>query len=87
MECEDLDGGQNASYIPQLERYDPKLFTVSVCTVDGQQFTIGDKGTVVKINLELESNFQIFTTRYNLHRNRLHTRQVSICMEPITSTR
>ena len=43
-ECEDLDGGANASYIPQLERYAPKLFTVSVCTVDGQRFTIGDKG-------------------------------------------
>ena len=57
-ECEDIDGGANASYIPQLERYDPKLFTVSVCTVDGQQFTIGDKGRCIIFKISFfNSNF------------------------------
>jgi len=35
-------GGKVASYIPQLERVDPDLFALSVCTVDGQQFSLGD---------------------------------------------
>jgi len=34
--------GANAGYIPQLKNADPEKFGVSVCTVDGQQFSIGD---------------------------------------------
>lgn len=35
-------GGKVATYIPQLARVNPDLFGVSVCTVDGQRFSIGD---------------------------------------------
>lgn len=35
-------GGAVADYIPQLKRVDPDKFAISVCTVDGQQFSIGD---------------------------------------------
>ena len=36
------DRGKVASYIPELKGVDPNNFSVSVCTVDGQTFSIGD---------------------------------------------
>lgn len=36
--------GANAGYIPQLKNADPEKFGISICTVDGQQFNIGDTG-------------------------------------------
>ncbi|KAJ3380939.1 hypothetical protein HDU92_005676, partial [Lobulomyces angularis] len=35
-------GGANASYIPQLSKVDPNLFGLSICTLDGQRFLLGD---------------------------------------------
>ena len=35
-------GGSVATYIPSLGKVDPDQFAVSVCTVDGQRFSIGD---------------------------------------------
>ena len=35
-------GGTNAQYIPQLAQVDPEQFSISVTTVDGQHFSIGD---------------------------------------------
>lgn len=36
------EGGDNADYIPQLAAVDPDQFGISITTVDGQQFSIGD---------------------------------------------
>lgn len=33
---------QVASYIPQLSKVNPDFWGVSLCTVDGQRFSIGD---------------------------------------------
>jgi len=37
--------GANASYIPQLAEVDPDQFAISVTTVDGQHFSVGDANT------------------------------------------
>ncbi len=39
--CE-VKAGKVADYIPQLAKVDPNKFAISVCTVDGQVFHIGD---------------------------------------------
>ncbi len=45
LKVREKTGGKVADYIPQLARVDPEQFAVSICTVDGQRFSIGDAHT------------------------------------------
>lgn len=37
-----ITGGHVATYIPQLSRVNPDLYAISICTIDGQKFQLGD---------------------------------------------
>eukprot|EP00494_Astrolonche_serrata_P024155 UN24413 len=39
---EKMDGGSVATYIPALAQQDPKLWAISTCTIDGQEYSVGN---------------------------------------------
>jgi len=47
--CLSNTAGKPADYIPQLARGDPTKWGVSLCTVDGQRFSVGDVDEVFSI--------------------------------------
>lgn len=52
-----VSGGKNADYIPELQKVNPKLYAISIYTIDGEQFNIGD----YKHEFAIESCSKVFT--------------------------
>ena len=50
--CKTVTGGTPDQYIPQLAKADMSKWGVSVCSVDGQRFNIGDTKTPVSADNE-----------------------------------
>jgi glutaminase len=44
-----IKGGKNASYIPELAKVDPKIYSISICDVNGNVHNIGDYNKEVAI--------------------------------------
>jgi len=63
--CKEETSGKPADYIPQLARADPTKWGVSLCTIDGQRFSVGD----TKENFSMQSASNPFT--YGLCSSRL----------------
>jgi glutaminase len=50
-------GGKNADYIPELKKVNPNLYAISICTVDGKMYNVGDYNEQTAI----ESVSKVFT--------------------------
>ena len=49
--------GKNASYIPQLKKVNPNLYAISIYTVDGNEYNIGD----CQVEVAIESVSKVFS--------------------------
>ena len=56
-------GGKNASYIPELKKVNPKLYGISIYTVNGDEYNIGDCNK----EFALESCAKVFTLALMVH--------------------
>lgn len=55
--CHDLEAGQVATYIPELAKADPGWFGISIVTLDGRTFQVGD----VDQKFTIQSISKVFT--------------------------
>jgi glutaminase len=66
--------GKNADYIPELAKVNPNLYAISIYTVDGYSFNIGDYTT----EFAIESCSKIFTLALALEKYGIKTLQTKV---------
>jgi glutaminase len=62
-------GGKNADYIPELKKVNPNLYAISIYTLDGYVYNIGDYTT----EFAIESCSKVFTLALALEKHGIHT--------------
>jgi glutaminase len=62
-------GGKNPDYIKELSKVDPKLYAISIYTIDGQQFNIGNYDH----EFAIESCSKVFTLALALKKYGINT--------------
>ena len=57
LKLKNTKGGKNADYIPELKKVNPNLYSISIFTVDGYEYDIGDYET----KFAIQSCSKVFT--------------------------
>ena len=69
-----IHSGKNADYIPELSKVNPKLYAISIYTIDGNSYNIGDYTT----EFAIESCSKVFTLALALEKYGIKTLQTKI---------
>ena len=69
-----IHSGKNADYIPELAKVNPNLYAISIFTIDGYSYNIGDYTT----EFAIESCSKIFTLALALEKYGIKTLQTKI---------
>lgn len=69
-----IKSGKNADYIPELAKVNPNLYAISIYTVDGYSYNIGDFTT----EFAIESCSKIFTLALALEKYGIKTLQTKV---------
>mmetsp|Transcript_9355 Transcript_9355/g.17505 ORF Transcript_9355/g.17505 Transcript_9355/m.17505 type:complete len:1198 (-) Transcript_9355:274-3867(-) len=64
-EMEDEDGGNVATYIPELEKVDPDLFGIAIMTCAGKMYSVGDSDETFSIQSISKPFLYAFGLDYN----------------------
>lgn len=74
----DFDGGEPATYIPELARVDPQLFGIAMTTVEGRTYSVGDDD----VEFTLQSASKPFAYAAALHQHGKEFMAERIGVEP-----
>jgi glutaminase len=69
-----IHSGKNADYIPELSKVNPNLYAISIYTIDGYSYNIGDYNT----EFAIESCSKVFTLALALEKYGIKTLQTKI---------